>query len=605
MNDNLARLPDKFQRARAYHQKGDLTNAQSLYEEILDSLPNHVDALHLLGIIAGQSKRPEKALEYFDRAIAVEPSNAKSHYYKGSAHMELRDWENAIAGFNQAVAINADFVEAYHSRGYALLQLERFDDALTSYDRAIAIRPNLAGIHCSRGVVLQAQKRFFDAVASFDRAITLQPDYSEALLSRGNVLMDLGRYESALNSYDRLIALNTECAEAHCNRGAVLRALGRAEAALASHDRAIAIKSDYAEAYLNRGIVLIDLGQWDAALADYNRAIAANPEFVEAHANKAALLLSRGDWANGWIEYEWRTKMETVSVTGAPRRFSEPLWRGQESLLDKTILLYSEQGFGDIIQFCRYSKLVAALGARVILEVPEALAGLLAGLEGVSQLVTSGSPLPRFDFQCPLVSLPLAFKTELASIPAAPSYIRADASKIAAWRRNLGGQRAPRIGLAWSGSPRHANDRNRSIPLADIAPHLPPEFRYVSLQPDVRPADREALDRNVNIMDPSRELLDFSDTAALCECMDLVVSVDTSVAHLGAALGKSTWILLPVVPDWRWLLDRDDSPWYPTVTLYRQRKAGDWKGALQRIGTDLIRRFTGTGVTATAPPAVP
>lgn len=302
-------------------------------------------------------------------------------------------------------------------------------------------------------------------------------------------------------------------------------------------------------------------------------------------------MLLRGEFETGWREHEWRWKSDQTSSFKEKRAFRQPLWLGQESIAGKSILLYMEQGLGDTLQFCRYVKMVADLGARVILEVHKALATLVSDLEGVSQLITRGTPLPAFDYHCPLLSLPLAFKTTLATIPSSSRYLISDAAKVALWRTRLVGNSAPLIGLVWSGNPIHGNDRNRSIPLADLIRHLPDKFQYVSLQKDVRDMDRTTLETNSNVWKFTDDLDDFTDTAALCECLDLIVSVDTSVAHLCGALGKRTWILLPFSPDWRWLLDREDSPWYSHVKLYRQKSIGAWSEVLNRVAMDLRREF--------------
>jgi tetratricopeptide (TPR) repeat protein len=449
-NQELPLVTTKLKQAIAYHQKGQLAQAQELYEEILKKEPKHFDALHLLGVIAAQTRNPQRAVELISKAIEIHPYNA---------------------GF-------------YSNRGNAFQELRQFDAALASYDKAIAIKP------------------------------------------------------------------------------------------------------DYAEAYYNRGIVLQELKQFDAALASYDKTIAIKPDYAEAYWNKSLVLLLGGDFDKGWTEYEWRWKRENKSIE--KRNFVQPLWHGKESLVGKTILLYSEQGLGDAIQFCRYAKLVADLGARVILEVQRPLMSLLANLEGIAQLVEKGSNLPMFHYQCPLLSLPLAFKTKLNTIPSATKYLSSEASRVAKWQAKLGEKISPRIGLVWSGSTFHINDYKRSILLADLIKHLPTECQYVSLQKEVREIDAKYLQSYPNILHFGNELNDFGDTAALCDLMDIVISVDTSVAHLSGALGRPTWILLTFSPEWRWLLDRLDSPWYQTAKLYRQEKIGDWESVLEKVKKDLI-----------------
>jgi len=430
------------------------------------------------------------------------------------------------------------------------------------------------------------RKRFEEAVESFDCAIAIKRDYIEAHTNRGNALKELHRLEAAVMSYDHAISIDPECAEAHSNRGVALKELRQIDAALASYARAIAIKPDYADAYFNRGSALMELRQLDAAIASYDSAIAIKPDYADAHWNKSLTLLLDGDFSNGLPLYEWRWNRETF--TSPKRDFLQPLWLGQEALGGKTVLLHSEQGLGDTLQFCRYASLVANLGARVILEVEKPLAELLRNVAGASELVLKGSELPAFDFHCPLLSLPLAFKTDLGSIPASTNYLSADPTKTAQWAVRLGNKTRPRVGLVWSGSTTHTNDRNRSILLADWLHQLPSGYQYVSLQKEVRDIDEIAISSQTDLLHFEDEINNFTDTAALCSLMDLVVSVDTSVAHLSGALGKPTWVLLPFTPDWRWLLDRDDSPWYPSMKLYRQATAGDWDGVLTKMKSDLL-----------------
>jgi hypothetical protein len=294
-----------------------------------------------------------------------------------------------------------------------------------------------------------------------------------------------------------------------------------------------------------------------------------------------------GNFEEGWREYEWRWRHEEISQISGIRYFEQPLWLGKEPLKNKTILLYAEQGLGDTIQFCRYIPLVGALGAKVILEVPASLVHLLKNLDGVGQIVARDDKLPGFDYQCPLLSLPLAFKTTLDTIPLCPQIIT-NKGKVALWKGLLGQKVKPRIGLVWSGSTTHKNDHNRSLTLTKLLPYLSPNYEYVSLQKEVRDIDKGLLNGDEVIKNFGAILQDFTDTAALCELMDLVISIDSSVAHLAATMGVPTWLLLPYNPDWRWLLDRDDSPWYPSLNLYRQPIIDDWSSVLEKINVNLL-----------------
>ena len=292
---------------------------------------------------------------------------------------------------------------------------------------------------------------------------------------------------------------------------------------------------------------------------------------------------------NGFIDYEWRWKLEKNKLD--QRIISKPLWLGKDSLKGKTILLHSEQGLGDSIQFCRYASLVKNLGAKVLLEIPEHLTHLLKNLDGVDILIEKGNSLPSFDYHCPLMSLPIAFNTELNSVPNSDAYLKASEAKIEIWSKLLGLKTKTRIGLVWSGNANHKNDRNRTISLQELVEILPTQLEFICLQKEIRINDKENLE-NSCIKHYEKQIIDFSDTAALCHLMDLVICVDTSAAHLAGAMGKPTWILLPYVPDWRWLLDRDDSPWYNSVKLYRQNEDRAWAPVLELLVGDLNTKFS-------------
>jgi Flp pilus assembly protein TadD len=443
----------------------------------------------------------------------------------------------------------------------------------------------------TRALSAAASKDFARAIPLYDQAIAASPSGAEPYYKRANALKDVGRLEEAVASYDRAIELKPDYAYAFCNRGVVQQKLGLLPQALSSLDKAIALEPTDAVAHYNRAMVLQDCSRWQEAAASYDQAIALDPEFSEAQYNRALTLLFLGDFARGWAAFEWRWNNARRLAIGEARSFQEPLWLADHNLAGKRLLLHSEAGLGDTLQFCRYAKLAAAQGATVLLEVQPPLVSLLAALEGVSQVLPSNGALPPFDYHCPLMSLPLAFNTTLDTIPAAPSYLRNDAARVEQWRKRLGERTRPRIGLTWSGNANQPIEPRRRIPLADWLPHLPREFEYFCLQKELREADRVARDSSGRIVSFDDDLPDFAATAALCECLDLVITVDTSLAHLSGALGQRTWVLLSFVPDWRWLLDRADCPWYPGMKLYRQQTAGDWSTVFARVASDLRREF--------------
>jgi hypothetical protein len=358
--------------------------------------------------------------------------------------------------------------------------------------------------------------------------------------------------------------------------------------AIVLYDRLIALDPGFADGYSNRGASFAALNQPNEALANFDQAIEIEPCHVGAHIGRAIVWLSQGDFARGWREFEWRWATPQGRTMQEHKGFSQPRWLGAEIIADKTILLHSEKGLGDTLQFCRFAKSVRRLGATVLLQVQEPLVDVLDRLDGVSQVLADTRQPPPFDMHCPLLSLPLALKTELDTIPAG-KYLRAAPANVARWRAALGDPSKPRIGLVWRGDPDNPIDSTRSLPLAQLLPHLPDRFRYVSLQKELTESEQRIAAAHSLDFSLLPEL-NFVETAALCECLDLVISVDTSVAHLSGALEQKTWILLPFNADCRWLLDRSDSPWYRSVTLYRQA-SGDWSTVLTRVAADLNREF--------------
>lgn len=553
-------IEDILKEALSFHRKGFITRAKSTYEEIIKINPNHANALFLLGVIYAQKNNHQQSVGLISKAIARQPDNAYFHFVLGNSLKELGRFDESISSYDQAIALKSDYAEAYLHRGAALHEVNQFEREIWNYDQAIALNlPNLSDT---------------------DRR-------TEAYFKRGSAMKELKRWQEALVSYDQAINLNPHHAEALCNRGNILNELKQLEEAVASYNKTIELEPSYAEPYYNRGVALAGLNQMDEAIASYDQAIALKPDYMGAHYNKSLALLVKGELAAGWELYEWRWRNENDGPK--QRDFGQPLWLGKEPLQGKTILLHNDQGLGDAIHFCRYARLVAALGGIVVLEVQQPLTSLLRHLQGVDTVIARGHALPDFDCHCPLLSLPLAFGTTLDNIPNEQRYLSSDPEKIRLWEKRLGRKAAKRIGLVWSGNEQHSNDHNRSVTLAQLLPYLPSSFHYVSLQKELRAVDREALNQQSMVEHYGDELHDFSDTAALCELMDLVVSVDTSVAHLSAALGKPTWILLPFKPDWRWLLDRPESVWYPTARLYRQNKRGEWGNVFESIRDDLLQ----------------
>ncbi len=531
----------------------------------------------------------DAAVACYDLALSCDPGLVDAHVNRGNALKALHQPALALDSYARALALSPSHVDACFGQGSAFQATRQWDQALASYDDVLALAPGHAQAHFNRALVLHALKLVHAALAAYARAIACEPLHALAHSNRGVLLHEQKRLDDALASYDSAIAANPAFDGAYYNRANVRKELQQWDAALADYDTSIALNPLHAAAHLNRGNLYYHLGNTTAAVACYDQALAADPDYHEARFNKSIPLLLCGDFATGWAHYAWRWKNPALKMQAKHGAYA--LWQGQESLQGKTVLLHNEQGLGDTLQFCRYTACVAALGARVVLEVQAPLLVLLQSLHGVSHLMAEGvDPVAvgeTIDFQCPLLGLPQAFQTDLHTIPASERYLHSNPAKVHVWHARLGAVQRPRVGLVWSGSVGHRHDLQRSIPLQQLLAYLPEGLDYVCLQKELRPADRDTLQACCAIRCFSEELHDLDDTAALVECMDLVLSVDTSVVHLAGALGKQGWLLLPLVPDWRWLLGRDTSPWYPSLTLYRQNVLDDWDSVLARVRGDL------------------
>ncbi|HEV7815167.1 MAG TPA: tetratricopeptide repeat-containing glycosyltransferase family protein [Janthinobacterium sp.] len=501
------------------------------------------------------------------------------------------DIRQAGALYLEVLAAEPDNFDALHLLGVYAQQTGDNQAACDLIARALSIDPGSAIAHTNLGIVLERMKRYDDALAAHQKALDLAPDTQAALNNYGATLLKLRRPAEAAAYFERALHLDPAYAEAMGNLGNSYIDMRRYEEALLCLDQALALNPVFIAAHFNRGNALHHLNRIDEALTAYRRTLELDPGHVDAHFNQGLCLLLNGDFERGWPEYEWRWRKEAYQTR---QDLGRPPWLGQEPLAGKTILVHSEQGFGDSIQFCRYAILLAQQGARVILRVQPALTSLLAGLPGVHSVIADDAPLPGFDCHCPLMSLPLAFQTTLASVPAWPAYL-SPVQDDGVWAARLGASGKPRIGLVWAGSPGHDNDAFRSIPLLRLLELVSDRARFVSLQKELRAVDRILLQKTGRIAHFADAQRNFSDTAALVAQMDLVVTVDTSVAHLAAAMGKPTWILLPFAPDWRWMLERGDSPWYPMARLFRQPRSGDWDSVIAAVGREMAAFLAAAG----------
>jgi tetratricopeptide (TPR) repeat protein len=547
-DDNVqAQIVELIQLADGLFESGKIDEAHGVLLSLSQIVPEDHAVLRLLGIVEA----------------------TKGHYAEAQARlMALRP----MAG-RDALVCNVLSVCCYE-RG-------EYPDALAFADRALILRPTFQEAFNNRANALNRLGRPQEALAACRQALRLQPGDPIVRLNQANALRELGRQAEALEALDQVIATRPDIAIAHGNRGNVLSDLGRHAEALASYERAIAIDPQMPDAHHQMGNVLIDLCRYEEAIQRFDAALALDPGLARVHLNRSHLNLLLGRYEQGWREYEWRWR---GSEAAKPHRYADiPLWLGQESLEGRSIVLHCEQGLGDCLQFVRYARDVAARGATVHLEAYEPLAALFRSIECVEVLLR-GDPAPAADFHCPLLSLPLALgRAEPLAVP--EPYLGVEPDLVEEWRRQLPG--ALRVGLVASGNADHKNDHNRSIPLEQLMEALPDGPRYFLLQKDVRDADRPALESRADITDLGKVVRDFRDTAAICMAMDLVITVDTSVAHLAGALARPTWLLLPFDPDWRWRLETERTPWYPSMRLVRQPAKNDWGSALARIRRQL------------------
>jgi len=548
---NAKALERQLHKAVQLHQQGRIEQADAIYGSILQVCPTHFDALHLRGVARQQLKKSRDALDLIGRALKLQTTApALSNY--GNVLESLNRLHDALACFEKAISISPSFAAAHASRSRVLHGLQRYDDALAGAEAALAIHPDNVDGLLNQANALLALKRPAEALASSEKLLALAPGNIQALNNRGCALMDLGRHEEAADSLERVVA---------SDRGSIV-------------------------AMNNLANLYQQSGQTAQALALYEQACKLDPDHPNLNFNAAIASLTLGDFQAGWKRYEWRWKNRLFR--SRKRDFAQPVWLGNFSLQGKTILLHAEQGLGDTLQFVRYVPLVAELGASVVLEVQASLKPLLGDLPGTSVVLSDAEALPPFDCHCPLMSLPLAFGTRLETIPNRIPYLAPPGDRIAGWAGLLGGNR-PRVGIAWSGSENHRHDRLRSIEFALLGDLVnEPGVDFFSLQRDVRNSDAVALAAS-GVVHLGDRFDDFADTAAAVSLLDLVITVDTAIAHLAGAMGQPTWILLPFWPDFRWLQEREDSPWYPAVRLFRQGKVGDWRTPIGRIGTELRR----------------
>lgn len=583
-----------FQQAITELQIRNAEGAERLLKKLDNAIPSNPGIIYHLGISVSLQGRKVEAIRFYDRVIRLHPQFVEAYNNKGLDLNHLGKHAEAVELFQKAIQINPSFVEAYLNLGVSLNNLERFDEALDYLQYALNARPNYSDAMTNMACTLIGLQQFKEAEALLLRALSINDEDFKALNNLGLVYTYQRQYDLALNAYERCLRIRPNYPEAHSNLGLALAELGQYDQAFASYDKAIELDPSRADFYNNLGTAHAELRQFNQAITAYEKSIELDSSKPDALLNRSLAYLSVGKYEEGWPAYESRLKIKTH-----PRLFSQPLWLGKEDISKSTILLHAEQGLGDTLQFCRYVDQVSEMCANVFLLVQDPAIEICKTLPSRPTVISEIDALPNFDFHCPLMSLPLAFGTTAETIPANIPYLFSDPTKVAYWRARISGVPGLKIGLVWNGGFRrdqpktwHANSR-RNISLKKFE-SLPAndQINFFSLQKGEE-AESE-LYESINsgwggpqIFNYAKELHDYTDTAALIECLDLTISVDTSVAHLAGALGKPVWILNRYDSCWRWFVNRSDSPWYPSAKIFNQPTIGDWDSVIKKIGAEL------------------
>jgi tetratricopeptide (TPR) repeat protein len=625
----MTTLVEQFALAVQHHRAGNLGLAEQLYQQILRADGYHADAHHLLGVIAYQEGRYDrailsirqaidlnaaaavyhtnlglayeasgqidKAVGAYQKAIGVDPNAAEAHNNLGNALVQLGKLPEAVIHCRQALVCRPEFPEAHNNLGNALLEQGHLDEAVLNFRQALRINPNFAKAANNLGNALRRQGNVDEAIHSYQEAVRLNPQYAEAFYNWGIVLEEQDQVDKAIRCFQEAIRLNPRFADAYNNMGIGLQHQDRIEEATRCYQQALQLKPQYAEALTNLGNIHWQQGCLDEALGCYEQVLDSRPDMAEPHFNRARLWLLKGDWNRGWKEYEWRWQSAGFSSPS----FQQPRWDGA-ALKGQTILLFAEQGLGDTLHFIRYVPLVKECGGRIVFQCQAPLHRLLKDFPGIDELIAQGSPLPAFDVQAPLLSLPGIFGTTPANVPRAIPYLHADSDLVDHWRSELFKSEikttdiAPpfKVGIAWQGNPGFIGDHRRSIALTEFAPLARVKgVELLSLQKGPGADQVRGLGDRFSVRDLGSSVDEasgaFMDSAAIMRNLDLIITSDSAVAHLAGALGVPVWVALPGVPDWRWLLEREDSPWYPSMRLFRQTRQGRWDNVFERIAEEL------------------
>ncbi len=571
---------------------GNFDDTIACYRKAIELRPDYVDAHYNLGNTLRALGNINEAVASYRQTVSLQPDNAELHSNLGTALQESGKLDEAIISYRQAIALKPNYAMAHCNLGTALHESGKLNDAVLSYNKAIEIKQNFALAHNNLGTTLKDLRKLNEAVESYKKAITLQPDYAEAHDNLGTAFQEQHKLDDAIMCHKRAITIKPDYAEAYNNLGTVLKELCKLDEAITNYRKAITLKPDLAEAYNNLGTALQDSGKIEEALASYKQATTLKPDFPLAHLNRSFALLLTEDFKEGWQEHKWRR-----SIKGHPAIISRRLLWDGKPLNNKTILVHTEQGLGDTILFARYLPMLKAQGGRVILECQQGLYHLLKNCNGIDEIIEKNSSnklTVHHDVHIYLLDLPEIFETTLDSIPSNIPYITPCPILKSQWASMFNDDKGFKIGIVWAGNPRHVRDHNRSCTPTDFARLADvPGLSFYSLQKGHSSLDSDGPSVGMKIVNLESKINDFVDTAAVIANLDLVISVDTAVAHLTGAIGKPIWTLLPFAPDWRWLLKRVDSPWYPTMRLFRQNQPGDWNGVFKQVKQRLLKHIKG------------
>lgn len=585
MNLSVQELTNK---ALKLHQEGQINLAEEIYRSLLDKNPKDPLVLSLMGTIFIQKSKPKEALSFFHKSLKLDSSQPLTFGNLAVAEYQLKRYESSLKNFNLAIKLQPNYAEAFNNRGNVLRDLGRNDEALDSYNKAALINPNLLDVYVNRGDFYRKNGDIQTAIKEYEIALRIDSSCISALKKCGDLYYEYSLFDKAIIKFEKLLEIEPNEISTIFSCAICYQQNNKLDKALQLYDCFISLDKNNLDALNNKAFIFQSLGDYDKALEIYNNILKLNQHHSSALLNIGIIELTRGNFKDGWnlYEYRWKSVLKDFS-----RNFNKPQWNHLESIKGKTLLINAEQGFGDVIQFCRYLKLIKELDAKIIIELPSQLVSLISSIKCDFKIIEKGTKLPSFDFYCPVMSLPSVFKTEIETIPASTPYLFSNKDKRLFWSDKLRAFKKNKIGLAYSGSVTHRNNINRSIPLNKFESILELPFDFFILQKELDVNDQELVINFSNLHALNNEINDFSDTAALIEEMDLVISVDTSVAHLSGALAKETWTLIPYVPDFRWMLDRTDSPWYPEMKLFRQDEKNNWDSCLKNIYKKLVNKY--------------